>query len=121
MKKHIGLGKRGESIAAAYLVKEGYEVLEKNWRHRRAEIDLIARKDEVLVFVEVKTRSTAWLRRPEEAVTQAKQALLANAASVYMETIGHEWEIRFDIIGIIYHGATSYDLQHYEDAFFPGW
>lgn len=121
MARHNELGKTGENIAAVYLEKEGYLVLEKNWRHRRAEIDLIAKQGDVLVFVEVKTRSSAGLNRPEDAVTKDKQALLTDAASVYMEELGHEWEIRFDIIAIIYFSNTSFDLKHYEDAFFPGW
>ena len=74
-----------------------------------------------MIFVEVKTRSNLGFKRLEDAVSTAKQGLLTNAASVYMEQVGHEWEIRFDIITILYSSQTAYDLQHLPDAFFPGW
>ena len=119
MSKNMEVGNHGESIAKDYLIKKGYEILETNWRFSRAEIDLIARDGQILVFVEVKTRSTAMFGEPELAVNQHKQNLLTDAANVYMEHINHEWEVRFDIISIILHGE-KYDLQHFEDAFFPG-
>jgi len=120
MSQHHDLGKRGEEIAVRFLTKKGVEILETNWRYRRAEIDIIAKDGDVLLFVEVKTRSDVFYGRPESFVTQRKRDLMAEAASVYMEEIGHDWEMRFDIIAIIVHNEVHHSLDHFKDAFFPG-
>ncbi len=120
MSKHLELGKNGEEIAIKFLTKKGYEILESNWRYRRSEIDIIIKKDGVLIFVEVKTRSDDYFGRPESFVTDRKRALMIDAASAYMEEIGHDWEIRFDVIAIIYHNPAHQTIDHFEDAFFPG-
>lgn len=114
------LGKKGEALAREYLEHQGWTILEANWRFSRAEVDLIAKDNDVLVFVEVKTRSTDFFGLPEEHVLEAKEQLMVGAASAYMEKIGHQWEIRFDIIGIIFHNEQQFELKHLEDAFFPG-
>ena len=119
MAKHINLGIKGEELAIAFLKKKQYKILEINWRYSRAEIDIIAKDGDVLVFIEVKTRSTNLWGDPSLAVTPKKEKLLTAAASVYMENIGHEWEIRFDIISIIINGQQK-EIKHFEDAFFPG-
>lgn len=119
MTDRINLGKHGESLAKTYLIDKNYRVLEINWRYRKAEIDLIAIDTNVLVFVEVKTRQTDIWGAPESAVTQQKERLLAGAASKYMELISHQWEIRFDIISIIFNENET-RIEHFQDAFFPG-
>jgi len=121
MAKHNELGRKGEEIAVDFLVKKGFKILETNWRHRKAEIDIITKLDDVLVFVEVKSRSNAYFGRPESFVDVTKQQLIADAASVYMEEIGHEWEVRFDIISILFHNEAYQSVDHFKDAFFPGW
>jgi putative endonuclease len=120
MAQHNETGKTGEELARTYLEGKGYRILEVNWRYRRAELDLIAMDGPVLVFLEVKTRRTAAFGRPEEAVTRKKTKLMAAAAAAYMEAIGHEWEIRFDILSIILHSPQDYEVAHLKDAFFPG-
>ncbi len=120
MAQHLKTGEEGEDLAKEYLLQQGYTILESNWRFHKAEIDIIAKKKEVLIFVEVKTRSTAIFGDPALAVTPKKQRLLADAASAYMDQVGHTWEIRFDIISVILQ-QPEYDLQHFKDAFFPGW
>ena len=113
------IGDIGEKRAVEYLSGLGYQILETNWRYKRAEIDVIAKTDEILVFVEVKTRSYAYYGQPSEAVDKRKEALLMDAAQRYMESIDYEWEIRFDIISIILNESGSYKkLDHFEDAFF---
>lgn len=121
MAKHNELGKEGEEIATNFLVKLGYEILENNWRHRKAEIDIIAKFNDVLIFVEVKSRSSDLYGRPESFVDIKQQQLIADAASVYMEEIGHEWEVRFDIISVFFHNHAYQSIDHFKDAFFPGW
>ena len=120
MARHNEVGKTGEALARQYLENQGYRILEANWRHRRAEVDFIAMDGKVLVFVEVKTRSSAAFGRPEEFVTSYKEQLIVEAAIAYMEAIGHDWELRFDIISILYQNEEEYELEHIPDAFFPG-
>lgn len=120
MSNHLELGKKGEEIAINFLLEKGYQVLDANWRYRRSEIDIIIKKDEVLIFVEVKTRSDDYFGRPESFVTDRKRALMIDAANAYMEEIGHDWEIRFDVIAIIYHNPAHQTIDHFKDAFFPG-
>jgi len=118
MAKHIETGKKGEALAVDYLKEKGYQLLETNWRFSKAEIDIIMMDDEVLVFIEVKTRSYDYYGKPEESVTEKKQHLLADAAKVYMTKINHEWEIRFDVVAIVLGEPNG--IEHFEDAFFPG-
>ncbi|MCO6489182.1 MAG: YraN family protein [Phaeodactylibacter sp.] len=120
MARHNDLGKTGETLARRYLEGQGYRILEANWRYRRSEIDLIAMDGQILVFVEVKTRGTDIFGKPEEFVTARKEKLMVAAAIAYMESIGHDWELRFDIISILYRSETDYQLEHFPDAFFPG-
>lgn len=120
MAKHLEIGKLGEDYAHKFLVKKGYKILERNWRHKKAEIDIIAMDKDILVFVEVKTRSSDLWGEPAAFVTKKKMQLMSNAMNIYMEKIDHDWEIRFDIIAIVLHQNKPYDLQHFEDAFFPG-
>ncbi|MEM9548518.1 MAG: YraN family protein [Bacteroidota bacterium] len=121
MAKHNEIGKKGEEIALEFIRKKGYIILEKNWRHRKAEIDIIAKLKDVLIFIEVKTRSSDYYGRPETFVDAKKQQLISDTASVYMEKIGHDWEVRFDIISVLFHNEAYQSVEHFQDAFFPGW
>jgi len=114
------IGEIGEQIAADFLTKKGYRIVERNYRAGRGEIDIIAWvHDRLLVFVEVKTRNSELFGGPEGAVTAAKQNRLLRTAGFYMESIGYDWEIRFDVIAVMFdHGALR-ELRHIEDAFFP--
>lgn len=118
MTNHLNLGKTGESLAVEYLLKEKYQILETNWRYRRAEVDIIALDIDTLVFVEVKTRYTDLWGAPEYAVSSKKEQLLTDAASQYMDLVKHKWEIRFDIISIIANDNET-RIEHFKDAFFP--
>ncbi len=120
MARHNEVGKTGEALARRYLEEKGYRILEANWRYRRAEVDLIAMDGPVLVFVEVKTRGSDAFGKPEEFVTSQKEQLITDAAMEYMEAIGHDWELRFDIISILFRNEKDYRLEHFRDAFFPG-
>ncbi|MBK9105618.1 MAG: YraN family protein [Saprospiraceae bacterium] len=113
-------GKWGEQLAVSFLEREGFEVIGRNWRFKRAEIDIIAKEKGILVFIEVKTRSGTSFGRPEEMVDQRKRRLLIDAAMAYMRSVGYEWEIRFDIVAITGEPGKAYDIKLYRDAFFPG-
>jgi putative endonuclease len=88
-----------------------------NYRWGRAEIDVISKENGLLVFTEVKTRSTRAYGAPEEAVTNKKIRLMKEAAEQYMYEAGYEGELRFDIISVII-GPQHTEVQHTEDAFF---
>lgn len=120
MANHLDTGKHGEEIAAAHLRQQGFVILETNWRYRRFEVDIIAKDGNLLVFVEVKTRSYDYFGRPEEFVTPAKERRLATAAAAYMEQNGHHWAMRFDVVSVLMKNASDFKVEHIKDAFFPG-
>ena len=120
MAQHNELGKQGEAIAREFLLQKGYKVIESNWRYRRAEIDLIVKSEDTLIFVEVKTRSSNFFGDPEEAVTAKKEALITEAAIAYMRQVDYEWAVRFDILEVIITSSEQYKVVHIEDAFFAG-
>ncbi len=113
-------GQWGEDLAADYLQTHGLTTLERNWRYKKAEIDIIASENDILVFVEVKTRDSTIFGRPEAMVSSRKRRLLIDAAMAYMRSVRHEWEIRFDIISIIGTPEHLREIIHFRDAFFPG-
>lgn len=115
---HLLTGEKGEKIAENYLVEKGYRIAERNYRQGRGEIDLIAwQNDKLLVFVEVKTRHHELFGGPEMAVTVKKQKLLAGVAGKYMESIGYEWAIRFDVVAVMLDKGAVKEIRHHEDAF----
>jgi putative endonuclease len=109
-------GRLGENVATDFLLKKNYEILEKNYRFRRAEIDLIARENNILVFIEVKLRSSDKFGFPEEAVSLRKQELFLEAAEHYIEKINWQQDIRFDIVAIT-QNPSRLNIHHIEDAF----
>ncbi len=111
------IGKRGEDIAAGHLLSIGYRILERNWRHRRSEIDLIAEKDGLLIFVEVKTRSYAAFGHPEEAVNEYKANKVIEGAEEYVYQVNWLGDIRFDIVSVELN-EHGHKLLHIEDAFY---
>ena len=113
-------GNAGEALAREFLGRLGYTIERANYRYRRTEIDLIAWDGDCLVFVEVKTRRSAHFGDPSTFFTYDQQRRISSAASAYMEAIGHEWEIRFDLVAILYRSDNDYRLDHYQDVFFPG-
>ena len=119
MGKHNETGKKGEDIAATFMETQGIIILERNWRHGRAEVDLIGMDDKTMIFVEVKTRSDDFFERPEAAVHAKKRSLMSRAAIAYMHESGHDWLIRFDIVSVILRGSSLPQIEHLKDAFFP--
>ena len=120
MARQQTIGNLGEEKATLFLQEIGYKILERNWRFSKAEIDIIAKDGEVLVFVEVKSKSYTFFGAPEESVSAYKENLIIDAAHQYMIKIGHDWEIRFDIISIVFDKNKDASITHFKDAFFPG-
>jgi putative endonuclease len=112
---HIRTGQLGESMAQLYLQEQGYTILAKNYRYKRAEIDIIAQKDYLLIFVEVKTRATDTFGFPEAAVGSRKEKLLLDAAEEFILAQGWEQDIRFDIVSVTLTNPPA--ILHFEDAF----
>jgi len=113
-------GEIGEALAKTHLEGLGMEIVAMGYRHARVELDLIARKGECLVFVEVKTRRGLGWGHPSGAVSAAKERNIARAAAAYMREVDHQWEVRFDIVAILLHQDGTHTLEHMPDAFFPG-
>ncbi len=116
MGKNKELGQEGEQLAADYLVNKGWQVEVMNYRYKRSEIDLIAKKDELLIFVEVKTRTGTGFGLPEQFVDKNKVENILKAAEHYIHEIDWTGNIRFDIISIIRN--KTMELEHIEDAFY---
>ena len=119
MAQHLELGREGEMLAKAHLEKAGYEILDENWTHGKAEVDLIAYKDRMIIFTEVKTRSGNFFGEPEDFVDARKQRMLVKAAEEYVYLMNHQGEMRFDIIAILFDKQKNHTLKHIEDAFWP--
>ncbi len=117
MADHNDLGKKGENLAINFLIKNGYTILDKNYRYLKAEVDIIAQKDDVLAAVEVKTRSSRDYGLPQDFVNQKKIKLLVMAIDHYVVSKDLDVNVRFDIIAII-HENNKFEIEHLEDAFY---
>ena len=112
------LGKRGEEVAVEFLLKKGYRILDRNWRHNAKEIDIIGRVKDKLVIVEVKSRNHTYYEPPVYAVTVRKQQFLINAADAYIRAKNLDMETRFDVISVVFY-PQSFEIDHIEGAFYP--
>ena len=110
-------GDLGEDAAARYLESRGMRVLDRNWRYRQWELDLVCRDGDTLVFVEVKTRVAGSMSAPADGLGRAKRARLVKAAARYLSAKGL-WEepCRFDLAAVVDTGV-SMDVEHTENAF----
>lgn len=118
MAQHHDIGKSGEILAANWLLKKGYCIVEKNWKLGHLEIDLIATKGEWLHFIEVKTRSSVQWGHPEESVNYQKFNRWRKAAQGYLSQQRKFRWIQFDIIAITLQGKDDYQLDFFEDVYF---
>ncbi len=119
MAEHNELGKKGEQVAIEHLQKKGYLILEHNWRYQKCEVDIIAQKDNNLVFIEVKTRKTNFFGLPESFVGIRKIKHLAIAAENYCDINNKlTFDVRYDIISAVISKKNT-EIHHFEDAFFP--
>ncbi|MCV9387954.1 YraN family protein [Reichenbachiella ulvae] len=106
-------GDKAERLAEDALRQNKFEILEKNFRYKRAEIDLIAKQDALILFVEVKYRKNENYGYPEEFVSENQQRLILEAADHYLNQIDWKGEIRFDIMAV----SSDLKITHFEDAF----
>ena len=122
--QRITLGRQGEQLALSYLEEHGYTLEAQNWRGQRGELDLVMRRDTLLVIIEVRTTSTRWLEIPAEATPLSKQRQVARCADEY-HTQRHPkapqiLDIRFDVIGILVTSSSSpmVEIDHVENAYY---
>jgi putative endonuclease len=120
MATHNEKGKIGEKLAKEYLINQGYKILHVNWRIRRYEVDIIAQKNDTLVFCEVKYRSYNTFGEPESFVTKEKQRNIIKAAAAYIGLKRWLGESCFDIIGILMEGGKPI-INHIENAYRSTW
>lgn len=112
------LGRRGEEIACEHLREQGFEIVARNWRSRRGEIDIVARIGGLTAFVEVKARTGDAFGAPEESVTPAKARRLKMLAGEYLSGCGGTADIRFDVVSIILDlRGEAVSFEHIPDAF----
>lgn len=116
MALHNNLGNTGEEIACRYLEERGHTILDRNWRLGHFEVDIITLKDDLICFVEVKTRKSNKRGEPEEAVDYDKREAYIACANAYVRSKRRYEEVRFDIIGIVASG-DNYEIHYLENAF----
>lgn len=117
MSDKIKKGKEGEDLAADFLSRQGYEIVVRNFRYKRSEIDLIVRKNNWLVFVEVKMRSSDAFGYPEEFVDYKKAKNIVYGAEQYTFENNYNGNVRYDVVAITMQDGVP-DLKHFEDAFY---
>src|ERR1700712_5302185 len=117
MHDNIKKGNEGERLAADFLISKGYVIVERNYRYKRAEIDLIVRKDNWLIFVEVKLRTSISFGYPEEFVDYDKEKQILWGALQYMYKVDWQGNVRYDIVSVVMRHDTV-DIVHIEDAFY---
>lgn len=117
MASHNNFGIKGEKLAEEFLKKKGFTILHRNYRYLKAEIDILARRAEILAVVEVKSRSSEFFESVAETVSRKKIKLIVMAADHYVIENALNVEVRFDIITVLKKGE-SYELEHLENAFY---
>ncbi|RRQ49686.1 YraN family protein [Maribacter algicola] len=117
MGKHNEFGKEGEEMAKNYLIKKGYKICYQNYRYLKGEIDIVARKDDILAIVEVRSRSSKFIENIAETVTQKKIKLLVATADHYVTSRELDVDTRFDIITIFKEGGNL-EIEHLESAYY---
>lgn len=117
MGKHNEFGKEGEEIAVNFLLEKGYRILSQNFRYLKAEIDIIAEKDNIVAMIEVRARSNNQIITIADTISQKKIKLLVSAANYYMTEMKIDKEVRFDLIAIL-KNKKIFKIDHMKSAFY---
>ncbi|NOY47245.1 MAG: YraN family protein [Chlorobi bacterium] len=117
MAQHNELGKKGEQLAVDFLLQQGYAIMERNYRFQKAEVDIIAKKEDTLAIIEVKTRSTSDFGNPQDFVKPKQIQRLVKAVDEYVTVNNLDVEVRFDIIAITKQ-EKGFNIEHLENAFY---
>ncbi len=117
MASHNDLGKKGEGLAKVWLTEQGYELLHQNWRYSHYEVDIIARKKDILHFIEVKARSSEQFGYPEESVGKKKILNLMQAAEAYLYQFPEWKHIQYNILSILIRNNHPHEYFFIEDVY----
>ncbi|TSE03423.1 YraN family protein [Aquimarina algiphila] len=117
MAEHNALGKKGEELAVNFLIHKGYDILERNYRYLKSEVDIIARNEDIVIAVEVKTRSTPEFGNPQDFVKPKQMQSLVRVMDHYITEHDLDVEVRFDIVAIIKNKQGT-NIEHLESAFY---
>ena len=116
MAAHNELGKWGEEIAAAFVEKKGYEILQRDWKSGHHDLDIIAKDEDTLVIIEVKTRRNRLFGNPEEAIDYKKRLSLQSAINHFVKSNHINAPVRFDIISIVGMIGSTPEIDHIKDV-----
>lgn len=116
MATHNDVGLKGEKIAQTFLIENGYLILEKNYRYKKAEIDIIALKDDTLAIIEVKTRTSTHFGEPESFVNNKKIKLILEAANAYISDKNLDYTVSLDIVSVVI--GSSIEINHIPNAYY---
>ena len=116
MAAHNELGKWGETLAAEFVEKQGYEILERDWKSGHHDLDIIARDEDTLVIIEVKTRRNRLFGDPEEAIDYKKRLSLQSAINHYVKSHRIKIPVRFDVISIVGMIGSTPEIDHIKDV-----
>ena len=116
MAAHNELGKWGEALAAEFVEKQGYVILERDWKSGHHDLDIIARDEDTLVIIEVKTRRNRLFGDPEEAIDYKKRLSLQSAINHYVKSHRIKIPVRFDVISIVGMIGSTPEIDHIKDV-----
>ncbi|HEX3934542.1 MAG TPA: YraN family protein [Puia sp.] len=117
MSRHIEIGREGEDLAADWLVRHGFSILHRNWRHGRYEVDIIAGHSNILHFIEVKTRRTSTYGHPEESVSRKKIEHMLQGASAWLYRWPVYRRIQYDVLAITLAPGQTPEIVLFEDVY----
>lgn len=117
MARHIETGRQGEDLAAGWLVRHGFTVLHRNWRHGRYEVDIIAGRTNVLHFIEVKTRRSSTYGHPEEGVSKKKIEHMLQGASAWLYRWPVYRRVQYDVLAITLIPGQTPEIVFFEDVY----
>ncbi|QBJ98029.1 YraN family protein [Rhodococcus sp. ABRD24] len=118
MRRNLALGAMGEELAVCRLTEVGLQILDRNWRCRHGELDVVAADGDTVVFVEVKTRSGLGYGSPAEAVTHAKQRRIRRLAQQWLAESERHWpQVRFDVVSVLVDRHREPDVTHLRAVF----
>ena len=117
MAGNLHTGNSGESLAIAYFLKKGYEILHRNWRHKKLEVDIIASRNGMLHFIEVKTRTSTKFGYPEENVSAKKIRFLIDASAEFLYLYPQWQRVQFDVLSVIIRPGEDVEYFLIEDVY----
>ena len=117
MAQHIETGRTGESLASEWLVRHGFTIIVRNWRHHRYEVDIIAGRTSILHFIEVKTRRSLTFGNPEESVSRKKLDHVMQGSAGWLHLWPAYRRVQYDVLAITLQQNTAPEIVLFEDVY----